>query len=487
MEALLRLNAADEQTQMARREAARGKKVLFITCFLADYLYKRDKPLFQHVATFGSELYFVFGTEEKDKAAASMFERDGLVTGSLLYADMADENSAGDNIVAAARASGVVFDAVFCPYEHAMTLMGEVAEKLGLHGNPASAYINARDKRVSREVCTKAGVAAPRFARVSERDTVAAAVEHVGLPLVLKPSSGASSDGVYRCNTLEDVLMRFDSVAHELKTNFLFNWSPGCEACVLLEEYIDGDEFDVDVMLWNGETVYANAIDNYSCPEPYFMETGSACPTLYTGKRQQQLLDYSSQCVKALGFDHGLFHVEIKYSMKRSFVDADGETLGQPLLIEVNPRMGGGRTHLFHKEVYGVDIFENFFLSALNIPINPPRASVPKCAIGDYEICAEKTGVLLHTRFLDHIKNHPNVTECKVHLQAGAEVQGLDTGIPEWLGFYIVKGETAEEVNALIYDLAATINPPIVPHAEKDTAAFAEAHAHAHTAQAVAH
>lgn len=44
--------------------------------------------------------------------------------------------------------------------------------------------------------------------------------------------------------------------------NPTFNWNPGCETVVLAEEYIDGDEFDVDILMWDGKMVYANAVDN---------------------------------------------------------------------------------------------------------------------------------------------------------------------------------------------------------------------------------
>lgn len=44
--------------------------------------------------------------------------------------------------------------------------------------------------------------------------------------------------------------------------NPTFNWNPGCETVVLAEEYIDGDEFDVDILMWEGKMVYAKAVDN---------------------------------------------------------------------------------------------------------------------------------------------------------------------------------------------------------------------------------
>jgi hypothetical protein len=44
--------------------------------------------------------------------------------------------------------------------------------------------------------------------------------------------------------------------------NPTFSWNPGCEVVVLVEEYIDGDEFDVDVLMWQGQAVYRHVVDN---------------------------------------------------------------------------------------------------------------------------------------------------------------------------------------------------------------------------------
>jgi hypothetical protein len=80
----------------------------------------------------------------------------------------------------------------------------------------------------------------------------------------------------------------------ELTTGKYFAWNPGCEPCVLLEEFIDGDEFDVDVLLWDDECVYVNVIDNWPTVGLGFLETGSNCPTVYPDNKAQQV------CMKVL-------------------------------------------------------------------------------------------------------------------------------------------------------------------------------------------
>lgn len=73
-------------------------------------------------------------------------------------------------------------------------------------------------------------------------------------------------------------------------------WSQGTE--MLLEEYYDGDEFDIDIVLSNGDVVYVKVSDNWACCEPWFQETGetfrSIPPPPYKETETLQTAQWSS-------------------------------------------------------------------------------------------------------------------------------------------------------------------------------------------------
>merc|ERR1711879_72847 len=110
--------------------------------------------------------------------------------------------------------------------------------------------------------------------------------------------------------------------------------------------------------MWHGEVVYANIVDNFAGAGSFFQEQAMCCPTVLSAEQEAAMKTYAADCVKALGFTRGAFHVECW---------ATGEG---PLLIEVNPRVGGGAIPGFHKVVYGVDPLFEFALSMLDVPIN---------------------------------------------------------------------------------------------------------------------
>ncbi|KNC73051.1 hypothetical protein SARC_14389, partial [Sphaeroforma arctica JP610] len=101
---------------------------------------------------------------------------------------------------------------------------------------------------------------------------------------------------------------------------------------------------------------------------------------------------YAKDCVTALGFKNGCFHMEAIYS-----------TTG-PMLIECNPRLGGGPTNMFNVKCWGVDLAQNYFLSMMGIPINPPRFDSLAMSCAEYFINCPTTGTIETCDFLDDAK-----------------------------------------------------------------------------------
>lgn len=68
----------------------------------------------------------------------------------------------------------------------------------------------------------------------------------------------------------------------------------------MLEQYLDGPEVDVDLVMSEGQAVYGAITDNWPTVEPYFNETGSNCPSILPTKQQQALMELAVQSVQCL-------------------------------------------------------------------------------------------------------------------------------------------------------------------------------------------
>eukprot|EP00123_Amoebidium_parasiticum_P020961 comp59200_c0_seq1/m.47844 comp59200_c0_seq1/g.47844 ORF comp59200_c0_seq1/g.47844 comp59200_c0_seq1/m.47844 type:complete len:481 (-) comp59200_c0_seq1:125-1567(-) len=459
------LSSADAETQKLRLQAANGCSLLWVMFNHAKF--DTVQQSLGRILTLGIRPVIVFDDTVSGRDRHEQCQQAGLLAAAqTIFADLSDGENAAENVLAAVSAANIEgLSGVFSPYEQAQVLVGELGERLGLPCNPKSAYLAARDKHKSRLICRAAGIPTPGAMRITSPEQLSTVEAELGFPVVLKPQTGAGSDGVYRCNTFAELQAAYTRAEGDREVAPELNWNPGCTDHVgmLVESYIDGDEFDVDLLFWDGECVYGNANDNWPTREPTFLETGSNSPSTYSAEIQKELVDYSVRCVKALGFRQGCFHVECKYT-KGTQLRPDGT--GQPMLIEVNSRMGGGATALFHKEVYGVSLFDNFVLTACGIPINPPCAETPLCAICEYSYCSPKTGVLTHTRFLDEVKSYPGVMFAEPLKKAGEKVKGYDTGIPEWVATIAVRKENVHDAINVMNEIVEKIDVPIVSEDE---------------------
>ena len=155
-----------------------------------------------------------------------------------------------------------------------------MAAALGLPGNPPEAVDAARSKVRTRELSARLGLPTPKAQRVRSLDELFAAAADIGFPAVVKPEYGASAAGCVRVDNLESLpgvykLIR-DVVTPEHKAIF----RAGSD--LLLEQYLDGVEFDVDLILQDGESVFSSVSQNWPTAEPSFQETGC------TSRRTQQ-------------------------------------------------------------------------------------------------------------------------------------------------------------------------------------------------------
>ena len=110
----------------------------------------------------------------------------------------------------------------------------------------------------------------------------------------------------------------------------------------------------------DGEWQFAAVSDNGPTLEPYFNETWAVSPSLLPRKKQVELRELAVSSVKALGFQDGIFHVELKYTTQHG-----------PQLIEVNARMGGGPVYATNLRTWGVDLVEEALFCAAGIPSRP--------------------------------------------------------------------------------------------------------------------
>ncbi len=440
------LRVSSAEVERKRLELLSGKRFLFI---MGSYAGKRH--MYEHAREVGVNMVVLDGPGHWTQGAV----QDGLFE-RFIEVDLHPIETLAERAFAAIKASGLHFDAIATFEDGAGPLTALLANALGLPGHPLLSIGFSKNKIFTREVCMEAGIPSPRFFRIRSAADLAAAASHVGFPAVLKPISGFSSIATYLVKDEDQLRQRYSQTVAEakghLKTTGVHSddelemiWAKGFD--MTLEEFLDGEEFDVDILLSEGEPVYANVIRDL--PQPFMKETGSQMPPAFPVDKQVEMIEFAGWVLQALEFRNGAFHVEVKY------------TSNGPRLIEVNARIGGGPIYYFHRHVWGVDLVEQYLLTYLGVPIRPQKAPQPLTCLLTSDLPSPYSGIVTHTDFLQPIADHPNVVRCKTAVKAGQKVTGSDKDVPDWLGEIMVRGSTVEEASQIMDELLAQIKFPI--------------------------
>jgi carnosine synthase len=311
----------------------------------------------------------------------------------------------------------------------------------------------------------KAGLGSTKTSLIFGTSDLKVASEIVGYPAIIKPVNFAASIGVVRVDSFEDLVQKYSRVLHEVKSARIVsgsleqgdedpkvggnvgNW---VDVRIMLEEYFDGPEVDIDIVLNDGRVIYAKVSDNWPTIEPYFNETGSNAPSTLSQSQQAELTKLGVDTVKTLGFSCGVFHVEGKYTSRGA------------RLIEVNCRMGGGPVHMMNQLVWGVCLVEEQLLCSAGLPSQFTPPTHPLTYLAEYSVNALQSGTLQDTKFLDVYQKETDVLYARPLTAAGSKVVCAKNGLPTWVCELMVKGQSSSETIERIKKFEQEIQAAIV-------------------------
>ena len=441
------LRFASPEAEAQRLSLLRGRRILMI---MGGYPGKR--PMYERARELGVKVVMLDGPGHWTQTAV----QEGLFE-QFIEVDLHPSDTLADRAYAAIQASGLQFDGIGTFWDLAGPLTALLAEALRLPGHPLLSVGFSRNKIFTREVCEEAGLPSPRYFRIKSAADLETAAVHVGFPAVLKPISGANSTDAYLIDGEHTLRQRYLQTMTEaeshLKTSGVHSddvltqiWANGLD--MTLEEFLDGEEFDVDCLMSEGCVVYAAVTRDL--PQPYLREVGSQIPPDFPQDKQAELMAFTGTVLQALDFTDGAFHVELKY------------TRSGPRLIEVNARIGGGPMYQLNRRVWGVDLVEQYLMTCLGLPIRPRKAPQPLTCLLTSDLPCPYSGIITHADFLRPIVGHPQVIHCHTYVEAEQAVIGPDRGVPDTLGEVMVFGPTVEAASQTMAELLSQIDLPIL-------------------------
>lgn len=213
--------------------------------------------------------------------------------------------------------------------EVAVEVSDIIASCLGLPHNPLDLLTARRDKGLMKDAVQYAGLRIAKYARVGSTDDLSNAMQNLSLtyPIVVKTPSGMSTTDVFVCFDENDAKDALDSILNKVSPD-----GRNVELA-LLEEFIEGTEFAINLMSSNESGLLVTDMWKYKKTQKARYDSAEICNT----PEYPELISYACRVANAVGIKYGAAHVELKARQDESgnYID--------PIMIEIGARLSGGR------------------------------------------------------------------------------------------------------------------------------------------------
>jgi biotin carboxylase len=243
------------------------------------------------------------------------------------------------------------FDRVECLWEPYMLLAARLREELGLPGLTVEQTVPFRDKELMKQLLGAAGLRTPGHVSTGTVAGVWEAAERIGYPLIVKPIAGAGAADTYRADSAADLDAMLPMLRHVPR--------------VIVEEFIDGEEFTYDTICAGGRVLFENIC--WYRPRPLLTKLHEWISPVTVALRDLDVPDLQggralgAAAVQVLGFRDGFTHMEW-------YRTASGEAV----FGEIGARPPGGRMVDVMNYATDADLFRAWAEAVIHGRISAP-------------------------------------------------------------------------------------------------------------------
>ena len=211
-------------------------------------------------------------------------------------------------------------------------------EHLRIPGMGDTTARHFRDKLAMRVKARDNGVLVPEFVHALNHARIQEFTERVPPPWVLKPRSEASAVGISKVSSAEGLWPLLEELGDR-------------QSFYLIEQFIPGDIFHVDSVVWQGETLFT-AVSKYGQPPMTVAHGGGVFMTRTVPRRSadaQALEALDRDLIRKLGLVRGVTHTE--------FIKGGD---GRFYFLETAARVGGANIAEVVEAARGVNLWREW-------------------------------------------------------------------------------------------------------------------------------
>jgi biotin carboxylase len=218
--------------------------------------------------------------------------------------------------------------AVIPGFEYFVPLASQLSHDLKVPGVSPAQVMNLRSKDLMRLRLQEVGLPVPKFYLVNSLTELSAAIEQLTFPAICKPVDAAGSVHVRKVTSSEEA----ERAARRILDGKDCLWGHELAQRLLLEEYVEGQEYSVEGVIQQGAIHYFSITQKFVADQIEFVEIGHIANVPLEPLMKERIETYLSQVIVALGADNCPFHAELRVNRE-----------GKPLLMEIAARLAGDR------------------------------------------------------------------------------------------------------------------------------------------------
>lgn len=311
-----------------------------------------------------------------------------------------------------------------------LVMMARVAKELGLPFYSEETAKISTDKFRMKECFKKAGIPCANGGLIKSIDEA----EGLIYPVILKPRDNSGSRGVIFCNNKAELEAAFNEAMQYTRLD-----------SVLVEEFIEGQEYSIESLHYNGKSEVIQFTEKKTTPFPYNVELRHTQPANLSEEHKKQIRKIIADIAVALGFENCPSHTELKINKRGIFV------------IETSPRLGGGYiTSTLTPLSTGINMEDQLLNIAIGTPVDTRTGRVEKASAVHFFSLPE--GVVTSIdKELEQVREWSNIESFDLKLRPGSIVTKFKSGLDRY-GQFIINANNREEVDSLIEEYSKKIN-----------------------------
>lgn len=299
-----------------------------------------------------------------------------------------------------------------------LVMMARVAEKYGLPFYSVETAQWSTDKYRMKQRFLEGGIPCAKGRLVKDIKEV----EDFEFPVIVKPRDNSGSRGVKLCRTKE-----------ELDTSMKEALEVSRMDTVLVEEYIEGKEYSIESLHYDGKSEVIQFTEKRTTEFPYNVELGHIQPADISEENKQKIREIICKIGGALNFENCPSHTELKINERGIFV------------IETSPRLGGDYiTSTLTPLSTGINLEDELLRISLG------KKTSPKSTVSNYVgirfFSFPEGSIVKGIPDKKRIMDMPNVVDFSFRLREGDVVRNITSSLNRY-GHIIALGENKDKIN----------------------------------------